>query len=192
MRFSRADSEGIGPQFCRSRHNFLPPAMDAIDRKILALLQQDASRSVAEIGNLVGLSSTPCWKRIQRLEAEGVIERRVALVDQDKIGLGVTVFVSIETGDHSQDWLRRFAEVVGAMPEVMEFYRMAGDVDYMLRVVVPDIQGYDTFYKKLIASVPLTNVTSRFAMEKIKSTTALPIPSPAAKKTAEPVKNSPG
>ena len=150
--------------------------MDAIDRKILALLQQDASRSVAEIGNLVGLSSTPCWKRIQRLEADGVIQRRVALVDQDKIGLGVTVFVSIETGDHSQEWLQRFAEVVGAMPEVMEFYRMAGDVDYMLRVVVPDIQGYDTFYKKLIAAVPLTNVTSRFAMEKIKSTTALPIP----------------
>ena len=140
------------------------------------LLQQDASLSVAEIGNLVGLSSTPCWKRIQRLEADGVIQKRVALVDQDKIGLGVTVFVSIETGDHSQEWLGRFAEEVGAMPEVMEFYRMAGDVDYMLRVVVPDIQGYDTFYKKLIAAVPLKNVTSRFAMEKIKSTTALPIP----------------
>jgi len=106
--------------------------MDAIDRKILALLQQDASHSVAEIGSLVGLSSTPCWKRIQRLEADGVIQRRVALVDQDKIGLGVTVFVSIETGDHSQQWLDRFAAEVGAMPEVMEFYRMAGDVDYML------------------------------------------------------------
>ena len=101
---------------------------------------------------------------------------RVALVDQDKIGLGVTVFVSIETGDHSQEWLDRFAKEVGAMPEVMEFYRMAGDVDYMLRVVVPHIQGYDTFYKKLIAAVPLKNVTSRFAMEKIKSTTVLPIP----------------
>jgi Lrp/AsnC family transcriptional regulator len=150
--------------------------MDTIDRKILALLQQDASLSVAEIGNRVGLSSTPCWKRIQRLEGEGVIQKRVALVDQDKLGLGVTVFVSIETGDHSQDWLDRFAQVVGAMPEVMEFYRMAGDVDYMLRVVVTDIQGYDAFYKKLIASVPLKNVTSRFAMEKIKSTTALPIP----------------
>jgi Lrp/AsnC family transcriptional regulator len=105
-----------------------------------------------------------------------VIQRRVALVDQDKIGLGITVFVSIETGDHSQDWLAKFADMVGAMPEVMEFYRMAGDVDYMLRVVVPDIQGYDTFYKKLIASIPLKNVTSRFAMEKIKSTTVLPIP----------------
>jgi Lrp/AsnC family transcriptional regulator len=149
--------------------------MDAIDRKILAVLQQDASLSVAEIGNRVGLSSTPCWKRIQRLEADGVITKRVALIDPDKIGLGVTVFVSIETGDHSQQWLDRFAEAVGAMPEVMEFYRMAGDVDYMLRVVVNDIQGYDAFYKRLIANVPLKNVTSRFAMERIKSTTALPI-----------------
>jgi Lrp/AsnC family transcriptional regulator len=150
--------------------------MDATDRKILALLQEDASLSVAEIGNRVGLSSTPCWKRIQRLEAEGVLLKRVALVDQDKLGLGVTVFVSIETGDHSQEWLDRFAQTIGSMPEVMEFYRMAGDVDYMLRVVVTDIAGYDAFYKRMIAAVPLKNVTSRFAMEKIKSTTALPIP----------------
>ena len=150
--------------------------LDAIDRKILTVLQQDASLSVAEIGDRVGLSSTPCWKRIQRLEADGVILKRVALIDQDKIALGITVFVSVETGDHSQDWLGRFAQVVGAMPEVMEFYRMAGDVDYMLRVIVPDIQGYDAFYKKLIAAIPLKNVTSRFAMERIKQTTALPIP----------------
>ena len=149
--------------------------MDTIDRKILAVLQENAALSVAEIGSKVGLSSTPCWKRLQRLEAEGVIMRRVALIDPEKIGLGITVFVSIETGDHSQDWLKKFAETVGAMPEVMEFYRMAGDVDYMLRVVVPDIAGYDGFYKKLIATVPLKNVTSRFAMERIKSTTALPI-----------------
>jgi Lrp/AsnC family transcriptional regulator len=149
--------------------------MDAIDRKILTVVQEDASISVAEIGQRVGLSSTPCWKRLQRLEADGVIMRRVALIDPEKIGLGITVVVSIETGDHSQDWLKRFAETVGGMPEVMEFYRMAGDVDYMLRVVVPDIQGYDGFYKKLIATVPLKNVTSRFAMERIKSTTALPI-----------------
>jgi Lrp/AsnC family transcriptional regulator len=149
--------------------------MDAIDRKILAVLQNDASLSVAEIGAKVGLSSTPCWKRIQRLEAEGVILRHVAVLDQDKLGLGVTVFVSIETGDHSEDWLKNFAKAVEAMPEVMEFYRMAGDVDYMLRVVVPDIAGYDAFYKRLIAAIPLKNVTSRFAMEKIKLTTALPI-----------------
>jgi Lrp/AsnC family transcriptional regulator len=150
--------------------------MDAIDRKILAVLQDNASLSVAEIGSRVGLSSTPCWKRIQRLEADGVIQKRVVLVDQERIGLGVSVFVSIETGDHSQDWLDHFAKVVEAMPEVMEFYRMAGEVDYMLRVVVPDIAGYDAFYKRLITAVPLKNVTSRFAMEKIKSTTSLPIP----------------
>src|ERR1700729_382387 len=160
----------------------IPPAaeanrrLDAIDRKILTVLQQDASLSVAEIGDRVGLSSTPCWKRIQGLEADGVLLKRVALVDQDRIGLGITVFVSVESGDHSQDWLDRFAKVVGAMPEVMEFYRMAGDVDYMLRVVVTDIAGFDAFYKRLITAVPLKNVTSRFAMEKIKSTTALPIP----------------
>ena len=158
--------------------------MDAIDRKILTVLQEDASLSVADIGSRVGLSSTPCWKRIQRLEADGVILKRVALVDQERIGLGITVFVSVETGDHSQEWLSKFADVVKAMPEVMEFYRMAGDVDYMLRVVVTDIAGYDTFYKKLISTVPLKNVTSRFAMERIKSTTALPIPkdSPKEKK----------
>ncbi len=150
--------------------------MDAVDRKILAVLQDNAALSVADIGQRVGLSSTPCWKRIQRLEADGVIVKRVALIDQDRIGLGISVFVSIETGDHSQEWLDRFAKTVTAMPEVMEFYRMAGNVDYMLRVVVPDIAGYDAFYKRLIAAVPLKNVTSRFAMEKIKSTTALPIP----------------
>ena len=149
--------------------------LDAIDRKILTVLQDDASLSVAEIGDRVGLSSTPCWKRIQRLEADGVILRRVALVDQNKIGLGISVFVSVESADHSETWLRTFADAVSAMPEVMEFYRMAGDVDYMLRVVVHDMPGYDTFYKKLIATVPLKNVTSRFAMERIKSTTALPI-----------------
>ena len=150
--------------------------MDAIDRKILAVVQEDASLSVAEIGTRVGLSSTPCWKRIQRLEADGVITKRVALVDQNKVGVGINVFVSVETGDHSADWLERFAQTVSAMPEVLDFFRMAGDVDYLLRVVVADMQAYDAFYKRLIASIPLKNVTSRFAMEKIKSSTALPIP----------------
>ena len=152
--------------------------MDSIDLKILALLQTDATLSIATIGERVGLSQTPCWKRIQRLEADGVIDRRVAVLDPVKLGLGLTVFVSIETADHSEDWLERFAETVASMPEVLEFYRMAGDVDYMLRVVVADMQAYDTFYKKLIATLPLKNVTSRFAMEKVKSTTALPIPLP--------------
>ena len=159
-----------------SLSNHLPRRLDATDRKILEILQIDSSLSVAEIGERVGLSSTPCWKRIQRLEQDGIILRRVALVDQNKVGLGLTVFVSVETGDHSEAWLHAFAEAVRAMPEVLEFYRMAGDVDYMLRVVVADMQSYDVFYKKLIGAVPLKNVTSRFAMEKVKSITALPIP----------------
>ena len=150
--------------------------IDAIDRKILRVLQEDASLSVAEIGERVGLSSTPCWKRIQRLEGEGIITGKVVLVDQDRIGLCLSVFVSVESGDHSDEWLKKFATAVSAMPEVMEFYRMAGDVDYMLRVVVADMPSYDIFYKKLIGAVALKNVTSRFAMEKIKSVTALPVP----------------
>lgn len=149
--------------------------MDAIDRKIIAVLQEEAGLSVAAIGDRVGLSSTPCWKRIQRLEEDGVIEKRVAIVNAEKIGLPITVFVSVETGQHSEEWLKQFADAVAEMPEVMEFYRMAGDVDYMLRVVTADIKSYDEFYKNLISKVPLKNVSSRFAMEKIKSTTALPI-----------------
>ena len=151
------------------------PAMDAIDRRILAVLQEDASLSIANISKRVGLSATPCWKRIQRLEQEGVILKRVAVVAPEKVGLGTTVYVSIETDDHSDEWLARFAKVVRGMPEVMEFYRMAGDVDYMLRVVTADIQGFDEFYKRLIAAVPLKKVSSRIAMERIKSTTVLPI-----------------
>jgi Lrp/AsnC family transcriptional regulator len=151
--------------------------VDLIDRKILDLLQHDATLSIAEIGERVGLSQTPCWKRIQKLEAGGVIEQRVALLNPERVGLGLTVFVSIEIGDHSSAWLARFAELVSAMPEVLEFYRMAGDVDYMLRVVVRDMQAYDAFYKRLIGSVALKNVTSRFAMERVKSTTALPLDS---------------
>jgi len=151
--------------------------LDAIDRKILALLQEDATLSIAAIGERVGLSQTPAWKRIQRLEADGVIARRVALLDPEHLGLGLTVFVSIETNDHSEAWLARFAEVVSAFPEVLEIYRMAGDVDYMLRVMVADMSAYDAFYKRLIAAVPLKNVTSRFAMQRVKSTTALPLES---------------
>ena len=149
--------------------------LDAIDRKILTVLQEDASLSVAEIGDRVGLSSTPCWKRIQRLEADGVILRRVALVDQNKIGLGISVFVSVESADHSEAWLKTFAGAVSAMPEVMEFYRMAGDVDYLLRVVVPDIAAYDGVYKRLIEQIDLTDVSSSFAMEELKYTTAVPL-----------------
>src|SRR5688500_14502803 len=126
----------------------VPRRIDAIDRKILRVLQEDASLSVAEIGERVGLSSTPCWKRVQRMENEGIITGKVALVDQNKIGLGLSVFVSVESDDHSDAWLKKFAAAVSAMPEVIEFYRMAGDVDYVLRVVVADMRSYDLFYKK--------------------------------------------
>jgi Lrp/AsnC family transcriptional regulator len=153
--------------------------MDVTDLKILAILQVDASLSVAEIASRVNLSQTPCWRRIQRLEQQGVIERRVAILDPQSIGLGLSIFVEIETGDHSAEWIGRFAEAVSQMPEVMEVYRMAGDVDYLLRIAVSDMAAYDAFYKRLIALVPLKNVTSRFAMERVKSTTAYPLPFPA-------------
>ena len=149
--------------------------MDATDRKILAILQQDSSLPVAEIAARVNLSQTPCWRRIQRMEEAGVIQRRVALVNPDTIGLGLTVFVEIMTGDHSAEWLQRFAAAVGEMPEVMEVYRMAGDVDYLLRIAVANMAAYDAFYRRLIALLPLKNVTSRFAMERVKFTTAYPV-----------------
>ncbi|MCA0399926.1 MAG: Lrp/AsnC family transcriptional regulator [Proteobacteria bacterium] len=153
-------------------------SLDAIDRKILTALQKDATISLAELADKVGLSQTPCWKRVQKLEASGVILRRVALIAPEKVGLGLSVFVQIETGEHSSAWLNRFASTVSAMPEVIELYRMAGDVDYMLRVVVEDMAAYDGFYKRLIDLFPLKNVTSRFAMERIKLTTAYRIPEP--------------
>ena len=149
--------------------------MDATDLKILAILQEDASLPVAEVANRVNLSQTPCWRRIQRLEENGIIARRVALADPEKIGFGLSVFVEIETADHSAAWLERFASAIVGMPEVMEVYRMAGDVDYLLRIAVSSMGDYDTFYRKLIAAVPLKNVTSRFAMERVKFTTAYPV-----------------
>jgi Lrp/AsnC family transcriptional regulator len=149
--------------------------MDEIDRKLLAILQEDATLSVAQMAERVGLSPTPCWKRIQKLESSGVITRRVALVAPERVGMGLTVFVAIEAGDHTPAWLERFAAAVSSMPEVMEVYRMAGEVDYMLRVAVADMAEFDAFYKRLIAAAPIKNVTSRFAMERIKSTTAFPL-----------------
>jgi Lrp/AsnC family transcriptional regulator len=143
-------------------------------------LQADATISIAELADKVGLSQTPCWKRIQRLEQQGVILGRVALVSPEKIGLGLTVFVEVQIPDHSVHWLDRFARAITSMPEVIEFYRMAGDVDYLLRAVVADMADYDRFYKKLIEEFQLKNVTSRFAMERIKSTTAFRVPEPNA------------
>jgi Lrp/AsnC family transcriptional regulator len=137
--------------------------MDRLDRKILRLLQEDATLAVADVAKKVGLSTTPCWRRIQKLEEEGVIKRRVALLDAGKINVRVTVFVSIRTNSHSHEWLRRFSEVIQDFPEVIEFYRMSGDVDYLLRVVVPDIAAYDAFYKRLISKIEIRDVSSSFA-----------------------------
>ncbi|WP_420132296.1 Lrp/AsnC family transcriptional regulator [Rhodopseudomonas sp.] len=161
-------------------------ALDRSDLKILRLLQEDATLSVAEIANKVGLSSTPCWKRIQRLQMEGVITGRVALVDQEKIGLGLSVFVFIESGDHSKEWQATFAATLKALPQIVDMYRLAGDFDYVLRVVVPDMKSFDEFYRKLIRTAALKNVTSRFAMEKIKSVTALPIASADSARAISP------
>ncbi len=149
--------------------------MDAIDLKILRALQNDAGLPVARIAEQVGLSASPCWKRINRLEREGTIQRRAAILDAERLGFGLTVFVSIRTGEHSGEWLRDFAAAVSAMPEVMEFHRMAGEIDYMVKVVAPDMRAFDAFYKRLVDTTPLVEVTSRFSMETIKATTALPI-----------------
>ena len=149
--------------------------LDSLDLKILELLQQDAEQQVAQIAAQVGLSTTPCWRRIQRLKEAGVITRQVALLDAHKINVGVTVFVSVRTSIHSQEWFERFRATIQAIPEVVEFYRMSGDVDYLLRVVVPDIAAYDAVYKRLIAGTELHDVSSSFAMEELKLTTALPL-----------------
>ena len=149
--------------------------MDRLDRKILRLLQEDSTLAVADLAKKVGLSTTPCWRRIQKMEEDGVIRGRVALLDPVKINTKVTVFVSVRTNTHSIEWLRRFSEVVVEFPEVVEFYRMSGDVDYLLRVVVPDIAAYDAFYKRLIAKIEIRDVSSSFAMEQIKYTTQLPL-----------------
>lgn len=149
--------------------------MDKLDRRILRILQEDSTIAVADLAKKVGLSTTPCWRRIQKLEEEGVIRKRVALLDPVKINARVTVFVSIRTNSHSTEWLKRFSEVIGEFPEVIEFYRMSGDVDYLLRVVVPDIAAYDAFYQRLISKIEIRDVSSAFAMEQIKYTTEMPL-----------------
>jgi Lrp/AsnC family transcriptional regulator len=143
--------------------------MDRLDREILRLITHDASLSLAQIAERVGLTATPCWKRIRRMEEAGIILRRVTLIDPAKVGLAVSVFVEVETADHSAEWLRRFADVVRTMPEIVDAWRMSGDVDYLLHIVVPDIAAYDDFYRRLIGAVPLRNVTSRFSMERLKN-----------------------
>ena len=149
--------------------------MDRIDRKILSCLQEDAAVSVAEVAERVGLSTTPCWRRIQNLEKSGVIRRRVALLDAAKLNCGVTVFVRLRTSQHNYTWLEKFSKAVASMDEVVEFYRMSGDIDYLLRIVVADIASYDAVYKRLIQAADFAEVSSSFALEEIKYTTALPL-----------------
>lgn len=150
-------------------------ALDAIDRRILALLQQDATLSIADLADRVGLSQTPCWKRVKRLEADGVIAARVALLDRALLGQGTTVFVSVRTSQHDEDWLANFAAAIRAIPEVTEFYRMSGDVDYLLKIICRDIADYDRIYKAMIRAAKLSDVSSSFAMEQIKYTTEVPL-----------------
>lgn len=152
--------------------------MDRTDRKILAILQEDASLPVAEVARRVNLSQTPCWRRIQKLEAAGVILRRVVLVDPDAVGAGLTVFMQIQSADHSAEWMAQFEAVVTALPQVMEVFRMAGDVDYLLRAAIGSMAEYDALYRSLIAAVPIKTVTSHFAIERVKSTTAYPVADP--------------
>lgn len=149
--------------------------LDLIDRKIVAELMRDATMPIAQIADKAGLSQTPAWKRIQKLETSGVITGRVALADPAKLGFGLTVFVGIEAPDHSAAWRDSFAQAVETIPEVMEVYRMAGELDYLLRVSVLDMAAYDGLYKRLTDAVPIKNVTSHFAMERMKFTTAYPV-----------------
>lgn len=149
--------------------------LDLIDRKIVAALMEDATLPIAQIADRVGLSQTPCWKRIQKLEAAGVLKSRVALADPAKLGFGLSVFVGIEAVDHSSEWRETFVRAIDTLPEVMEAFRMAGEMDYLLRVAVADMAAFDDFYRRLTDAVPLKNVTSHFAMERLRYTTAYPV-----------------
>lgn len=149
--------------------------MDKIDRKILRILQQDASLSVAELSERAGISQTPVWRRIRKLEEAGIIGRRVTLLNQEAIGLGLTGFVLIRTSDHSDEWVEKFSQAVADIPEIVEVHRTSGDVDYVLKVVAPDVKGYDAIYKRLIRNVVMNDVSASFSMEKLKATTELPL-----------------
>jgi Lrp/AsnC family transcriptional regulator len=149
--------------------------LDQIDRRILRELQADATLPIAELAERAGLSQTPCWKRVKRLTDAGVIQRRVAILDREQLDLGLVVFVAVRTSRHDEEWLGAFAKGASSLPEVIEFYRLSGETDYLLKVVVKDISAYDAFYKRLIAAAPLSDVSSSFAMEQIKFTTALPV-----------------
>ncbi|MEH6650235.1 MAG: Lrp/AsnC family transcriptional regulator [Motiliproteus sp.] len=149
--------------------------MDQIDKQILRLLQKDTTLSTAAIAEQVGLSPTPCWRRVQNMEKSGIIRSRVALLDRAKLNLSIDVFVTIQTNQHNSEWLDHFAKIIQTLDEVVECYRMSGDADYLLRVVARDIHAYDKFYKRLIEHTEITNVSSSFAMERMKYTTELPL-----------------
>lgn len=149
--------------------------MDSFDKEILRILQLDCTLSVSDIADRVGLSSTPCWRRIQAMEKSGIIKGRVALADPEKLNVGLTVFVMVKTNQHNPKWLDNFSNTIKDMPEIMEFYRLSGDIDYLLRIVVPDMKAFDTFYKKLITQADFSDISSSFAMEEIKYTTRLPL-----------------
>lgn len=151
------------------------PRIDSIDRRILARLQRDATLPIAELAEQVGLSLTPCWRRVQKLEEEGYILKRIALLDRRLLNACVTVFVAIRTTEHSIEWIERFHQALRDLDEVVDIYRMSGEVDYLIRAFIPDIQSYDELYKKLISKLPATNITSMFAMEEIKSTSEVPL-----------------
>jgi Lrp/AsnC family transcriptional regulator len=151
--------------------------LDTIDLKILDLLQTDASLAIAEIADRVHLSQNACWRRIKQLEERGVIRKRVALLDPEKLGAGLTVFVAVRAGEHTEKWLESFSAAVRKMPEVIEFYRIAGEIDYLLKLQVADMAAYDRAYKSLIRSARLMDVSASFAMEELKRTTAVPLPS---------------
>ena len=149
--------------------------MDKLDKRILELLQKNADLTAAELADKIGLSKAPCWRRIQRLRESGVIKSTVALLDSHALNVGTTVFVSIKTANHSAAWFDKFVKAVREVPEIVEIYRMSGDMDYLMRIVVPDIDSYDVVYKRLIAAVDFLDVSASFALETIKHTTALPL-----------------
>lgn len=155
----------------------LAMTLDSIDRKLLSLLQDDASMPLQDVAARVGLSVNPCWRRIKRMEAQGIIRARVAVLNPDKVGLHVTVFVRIKIREHSADWVKRFGAAIRSIPEVAECHRIGGDIDYLLKVVVADIAGYDRVYKQLIGKVAgLADVSALFSMERIKDTTKIEPP----------------
>jgi Lrp/AsnC family transcriptional regulator len=152
------------------------PDLDAMDIKILDLLQEDASHSVSEIAEQIHLSNNACWRRIRQLEDSGVIRKRVALLDAEKLGVGTTVFVMLRASEYTDEWFESFATAVRKIPEVLEFYRLAGDVDYLLKLQVSDIADYNAVSQKLTRAVRFRDMSGAFAMEELKNTTAIPLP----------------